>query len=214
MTTTLAATDFSHWATLVQQVIDEDVQGVETLYRELQGFHRHFQRKLGRTQGDDAYHDLILDLTRQIRRGCLREPERLLGYVRAVAQRKEALCIRTAAFCRNKEVDVDTAFGLASPNNDPERTTIRHEYVDIARRILLALPTRDREILLRFYVRGEHPDQIQQELSLTPTQFRVVKSRAKQRFTSMCQARLEGRKPSRASQTGEAEPSLQRRTAF
>lgn len=51
--------------------------------------------------------------------------------------------------------------------------------------VLRALSDRDREVLLRFYVREQHPDQICIEMGISETQLRLIKSRAKARFAEL-----------------------------
>jgi DNA-directed RNA polymerase specialized sigma24 family protein len=48
------------------------------------------------------------------------------------------------------------------------------------RKGLERLKPAQREILTRFYVQGQKPEQIRREMNLTATQFRLMKSRSKQ----------------------------------
>lgn len=73
---------------------------------------------------------------------------------------------------------------------DPERKAIEQENIGLAMRVLNTLPLRDRQVLIRFYLQEQSPRQICRELGLTPTQFRLTKSRAKARFTELGRARL------------------------
>jgi RNA polymerase sigma-70 factor (ECF subfamily) len=52
------------------------------------------------------------------------------------------------------------------------------------------LPARDKEILTRFYLREQSQEQICAEMSLTETQFRLLKSRAKARFGEIGKKKL------------------------
>jgi RNA polymerase sigma-70 factor (ECF subfamily) len=47
---------------------------------------------------------------------------------------------------------------------------------------LNSIAPRDREILMRFYLREEPADRICSEMGLSETQFHLLKSRAKARF--------------------------------
>ena len=49
-------------------------------------------------------------------------------------------------------------------------------------RVLKGLHPREREILIRYYLREQSPQEICREMRLTETQFRLIKSRAKARF--------------------------------
>jgi DNA-directed RNA polymerase specialized sigma24 family protein len=56
--------------------------------------------------------------------------------------------------------------------------------------VLRRLGARDREILEKFYFEQQAPDQICDEMKLTPTQFRLYKSRAIARCFDFAQERL------------------------
>ena len=60
-------------------------------------------------------------------------------------------------------------------------------------RILKSLPQRDREILIRFYLHEQRPEQICEDMNLSETQFRLIKSRAKARFGELGKRRMSKR---------------------
>jgi DNA-directed RNA polymerase specialized sigma24 family protein len=84
-------------------------------------------------------------------------------------------------------------FPQATP--DAEACLIEREHQEIASRVLQAMGERDRELLIRFYLREQSPRQIQEELSLSETQFRLIKSRAKARFTDLCREAIRPIRP-------------------
>jgi DNA-directed RNA polymerase specialized sigma24 family protein len=59
------------------------------------------------------------------------------------------------------------------------------ELMQVALRVLKEMPGRDREVLLRFYLHEEQPEEIQRALDITETHFRRVKSLAKRRFDEL-----------------------------
>ena len=61
----------------------------------------------------------------------------------------------------------------------------------LAATVLKTISARDREILTRFYLQEQSQEQICQEMSLTETQFRLLKSRAKAKFGELGKRRLE-----------------------
>ena len=67
---------------------------------------------------------------------------------------------------------------------------IARESHDVAMRVLNGLPPRDREVLVRFYLREQAADEICRDMGLTETQFRLIKSRAKARYGKLGQRRL------------------------
>ena len=62
---------------------------------------------------------------------------------------------------------------------------MHEKHARIVEQILAALPERDRQALVRFYVHGEPADVVCREAGLTEAQFRLIKTRAKQRFLAL-----------------------------
>ena len=182
------------WGDLVVEILAGETDAMDRLYSAFRSLRYYFYRQLGPCDGDDAYHELIIDLFTQIRRGSLREPARLAAYAKAIAAKKVAGCVRIRVLSRNREVSVECRDRLATSSMDPEAEAIQKENESIAARVLLSVSARDREVLTRFYIKGERPEAIETAMGLTSTQFRLIKSRAKQRFTELCQARLNRRK--------------------
>ena len=84
-------------------------------------------------------------------------------------------------------------------NRDPEETAIRQQHEQIAKRVLNSISKRDREILTRFYLLEQSQEQICDQMNLTETQFRLLKSRAKARFGELGKRRLTRRAVARFS---------------
>jgi len=179
------------WASIVARIRADDPTGMEELYRVFTTGIRFFIcRQLGPQDLDDRVHDAFLVIAQSIRRGDLREPERLMGYVRTVIRRQVAGHIGTLVDARRNLVDPDHGAVLRDRKPDPERNAIERQNMDLAMRVLNTLPKRDREVLVRFYMKEQSPQQICREMKLTATQFRLTKSRAKARFTELGQARF------------------------
>jgi RNA polymerase sigma-70 factor (ECF subfamily) len=81
---------------------------------------------------------------------------------------------------------------LIDIGSNPEVTAIARQRVDLARSVLEKMTSRDREILSRFYLREQSQEQICTEMDLSETQFRLLKSRAKQRFADLGRRQVEG----------------------
>ncbi len=175
------------WAEIVARIRDGDAAAMEELYSIFARGIRYFLlRNLGSEELDDRVHDCFVIVTEAIQNGELRDPARLMGYVRTVVKRQIASAIDTAVDQRRTHVDYDeTMFGLTDFNNDPEQSTISRQRSEIARKVMLSISRRDREILDRFYVQEQPPEQICDEMGLSPTQFRLLKSRAKTRFGNL-----------------------------
>ena len=119
-----------------------------------------------------------------IREGALREPERLMGFVRTVARRLALAGIRRATRGRREKRAEDQP-ALVDHNATPERHHLQAEEQGYLRKILGSLPQLDREIISRFYLQDQTRQQICTELSLTAVQFRLRKSRAKSRLCTL-----------------------------
>jgi len=125
-----------------------------------------------------------------IRRGELREPERLMGFVRTIVRRQVASHIDKAVQTRREQLDLDASSRVADPHGNPEEAAIFNQKGDMIRKVLSELTSRDREILTRFYLEEETQEEICTEMTLTETQFRLLKSRAKSRFGELGKKRL------------------------
>ena len=194
--------EFQEYAAMVARIQAGDGAGYEQLYRVLnRGLRYSLVRQLGPQDMEDKLHDVLLIVITAIRRGQLREPARLMGFVRTVAQRRVIQDIEQAVYTRQKEIILEPGTELADKNQDPEKAMISRERIEIMKSALAHMPPRQREILERFYLREQTAEQICAEMSLTETQFRLMKSRAKAEFGSIGQrhiaasSRLRSQKP-------------------
>jgi len=180
------------WSGLVERIRRDDPSGMEELYRVFaRGIRFYLCRQLGPQELDDRVHDTFLIVVQAIRRGDLREPERLMGFVRTVVRRQVAAHIDELVHSRREEVEIDVNTRLPDHTWNPEQNLASRENVALMRRVLESLSRRDREILIRFYLQEESQDQICREMELTETQFRLLKSRAKARFGELGKKKLQ-----------------------
>ena len=172
------------WAAMVQQIEAGDQNGIETLHATFSRGLRYFlSRKLGSHEYEDTVQDTLVTVIAAIRKGQIREPERLPGFVRTIAIRNAFLVIGKRVRSR-QEVELDAGVNLYVPDtkHNPEKEAMVREHAELMRKALEALPPRQREVLERFYLREQTPEQICNEMRLTDTQFRLLKSRAKAHF--------------------------------
>ena len=185
----------SSWALLVERIREADPLAVEELYGLFsRGIRFYLWRHLGPQDLDDRVHDAFLAVMQAIQAGDLREPERLLGFVRTVVRRQVATQIDNAVHARRSRFSHDVLATLHDRETGPEEAAMHRENQDLAMRILRSIPARDREVLIRFYLREQTADEICRDLGLTETQFRLLKSRAKARFGELGKARLAQRR--------------------
>ena len=180
---------------LVERIRQGDPAGMEQLYAVFaKGVRSFLWRQLGPRDLDDKVHDIFLIVTQSIRRGDLREPERLMGYVRTVLRRQVAAYIEEAIHARRNEVEVEPGLYLTDRQISPERIILERQTQEVAMRLLRSLPERDRNVLTRFYLEEQPAEQICRDMDLTETQFRLIKSRAKARYGELGKRRFAQRK--------------------
>ena len=172
------------WGALVNGVRDGDSAAMAELYGIFARGIRYFlMRNLGPDDLDDKVHDCFVIVTQAIQNGDLREPERLMGYVRTVVKRQIAASIGISVQQRRTRVDFEESmFAVSDWRDNPEHTLIARQRSEIARKVLNGVSRRDREILNRFYVLEQPQERICAEMGLSYNQFRLLKSRAKARF--------------------------------
>jgi len=176
---------------LVSRIQADETLAQEELYRIFaRGIKFQICRQLGPQDLDDKVHDCFLIVVQAIRRGELREPDRLMGFVQTVVRRQIAAYIETIIQNRKQITELETGRIVADFGRDPENSIMDQEEEELAYRVLKGISSRDREILIRFYLREESQEVICEKMNLTDTQFRLLKSRAKARFGQMGKRRL------------------------
>lgn len=178
-------------ASLVERIRSGQTDGMEELYHLfLKGIRFYLCRQLGTEELDDKVHDTFVVVVQAIRRGELRDPERLMGFVQTVVRRQVAAHIDRAVNSRQGVLHPDAGLRIVDRISNPEENAVFKQRIDLIRRVLAELDGRDREILTRFYLREQGQQQICSEMDLNETQFRLLKSRAKARFGQLGRKRL------------------------
>ena len=143
------------------------------------GYLRH---RLGNQDVTDLTHDVFLVVVEAIRQNQLHDPARLMGFVKTVLQRKIAAHLKATLRRRNLEQDITAEFSMADSGARPDDAVECRERTQIMQRVFSSLTQREREILERFYLQEQSANQIREEMKLTCTNYRVLKSRAKAKF--------------------------------
>src|SRR5947209_3162728 len=179
------------WPVLVDQIKAGEDAGMEQLYKLFsRGIRYYLCRQLEPQELEDKVHDTFLIVVNAIRKGDLREPERLMGFVRTVVRRQVAAYIEQAVHTRREQTDLETGITVADRKQNPEQEAILKQKSELMKSALEALSERDRDILVRFYLQEQSQEQICREMSLTETQFRLLKSRAKAKFGEIGKKKL------------------------
>jgi RNA polymerase sigma-70 factor, ECF subfamily len=180
------------WVDLVERIRTCRTDGMQELYDLFsKGIRFYLCRQLGPQDLDDKVHDTFVVVVQAIRNGELREPERLMGFVRTIVRRQVAAHIDKVVHARREQMEFDaSAARVADPKGTPEEAAMFRQRTELILKVLEELGSRDREILTRFYLREQSQEEICSEMGLTETQFRLLKSRAKSRFGELGKKKL------------------------
>lgn len=188
------------WARLVDQIRAGDSCAMEELYGVFSRGIRFFLcRQLGPYEIEDKVHDAFLAVVQSIIRGDLREPERLMGFVRTVVKRQIAASIDQTVQVRRDMVEMEEGLSVPERKRNPEQAAIRQQRIELMCQLLKGISGRDREILTRFYLNEQTQEQICEDMHLSDNQFRLLKSRAKARFGDLGRKKLARKHLSRVS---------------
>ncbi|MEP6539558.1 MAG: sigma-70 family RNA polymerase sigma factor [Bryobacteraceae bacterium] len=191
---TPVATSTTDWVSLVERIKAGSEEGMTELYRLFsKGIRFYLCRQLGPQELDDKVHDTFLIVVQAIRRGDLREPERLMGFVRTVVRRQVAAYIEEAVQTRREQLDIESGVIVADAKRNPEEKAIGRQNEDLMVQVLRSMSGRDRDILTRFYLNEQSQERICADMNLSETQFRLLKSRAKARFGELGKKKLQNR---------------------
>jgi RNA polymerase sigma-70 factor (ECF subfamily) len=185
--------EYARWADLVHCIEAGDAEGMAELYRFFwNGLRYHLCRNTGSQDLNDRLHNLFILIVEAIKRGDIRQPERLMGFVRTVTRRQVVAHIRHTVDAK-VEIPLDFEIRLGSTEQNPEEAAILRQREVFVRFVMNELSGRDREVLTRFYIQEQSQATICGEMDLTETQFRLLKSRAKARFGELGKKNLRPR---------------------
>ncbi len=118
----------------------------------------------------------------KLRNGELRDPSRLPGFVAQIARSLAVEHYRKTSR-RKTEADSDAVQEAAAGGSGQLDSLLVRERADLVRQVIQELGTsRDRDILLRFYIAEEDKERISADFGLTSLQFNRVLHRARQRY--------------------------------
>jgi RNA polymerase sigma-70 factor, ECF subfamily len=188
------ATD--EWSLLVARIQKGEADALTELYQIFgRGVRFFMYRQLGPQDLDDRVHDAFLVVVQAIQRGDLRDPARLMGFVRTIVRRQVATRIDHLVQTRREQVPLETGPIIADRTGTPEEQAMGGQQAQLMLKILHGMSPRDRDILTRFYIQEQAQEQICREMDLTDTQYRLLKSRAKARFGDLGRRALGPKRP-------------------
>lgn len=199
------------YSQLITRIRAGDTSAMEEVYQTLlPGLRWMIRRSLGPQDTDDVVNDVFCTAFQMINNGAVREPERLPGYVWGIARIQIVKYIRSRVVRRERESELESGGCKADRQPSPEEVVRVNEVRAVAREALKGLPERYHEVLVRFYLKHQSSGEICRDLKLTPTQFRLTKSRAKSRFGRLGKQILSRKQPGYSLwRTAEPQPALQ-----
>jgi RNA polymerase sigma-70 factor (ECF subfamily) len=151
-------------------------------------------RRLTRDEAaaEDLYQETFRLVIEKLRRGELREPERLPGFVSGTARNLFLGSVRRGGRRRKWYGDPEAAETAPDPAPGQLARLLARERAAAVRRVLAELRNdRDREILSRYYIAGEDKEDICRGLGLSDLHFNRVLFRARQRYRELYERRAE-----------------------
>ena len=146
----------------------------------------------GRPEAEDLFQDTFRIGLEKLRRGELREPAKLPGFLAQIARSLAIEHYRKIAR-RKTDADSDAVLDAVAAGESPLAGLLAKESSALVRRVLQDLANeRDRQILLRFYIAEEDKDRIAADYGLSGLQFNRVLHRARQRYKELLTERLGG----------------------
>ncbi|HEX3128474.1 MAG TPA: sigma-70 family RNA polymerase sigma factor [Thermoanaerobaculia bacterium] len=144
-----------------------------------------------RTVADDLFQETFRLALEKIRKGEVRDPERLAGFLRSLAKNLSIEHYRRGSRREVREEELGAAAEMSAPDTGQLGHLLRQEKAALIRRVLEELGSeRDRQILFRFYIAEEDKEQIRSDLGLTGPEFNLVLFRARRRYRELYERRI------------------------
>jgi RNA polymerase sigma-70 factor (ECF subfamily) len=138
-----------------------------------------------RSATEDLSQETFMKAIAKIRRGELRDPARLSGFICGIARFMAIEYVRKGRRLINKE-EIGETEQLADPAPSQLDEICQQERCDAVRQVLSEMKIeRDREVLRRYYIEEEDKEHICQDLGLTATQFSRIVFRALDRYKKL-----------------------------
>jgi RNA polymerase sigma-70 factor, ECF subfamily len=203
----------SGWDPILTGIREGKAAEAEELYRRLHPGIQFLAYRKCPERTDDLVQQCFVELIIAIQAGKIEKPDGVAGYARTILLRLISRQIDSHVKQRDREANLDVYDALRDARPDPEQQATASQLTEIIRAVLARMRFQDKEVLFRFYVNGEPAEKICVEMGLTETQFRLLKSRAKDKFAKRAGAVLQLRKPLAHATGSEAAPSRFRMVA-
>ncbi len=142
------------------------------------------------TVAEDLFQETFRLALEKVRRGEVRDPDRLPGFLRSLAKNLSIEHYRRGSRRELREEELEAATELTAPEAGQLGQLLRQEKAALVRRVLEELGSeRDRQVLFRFYIAEEDKEQIRSDLGLSGPEFNLVLFRARRRYRDLYERR-------------------------
>jgi RNA polymerase sigma-70 factor, ECF subfamily len=139
-----------------------------------------------RAAAEDLYQETFRLALEKIRHGEVREPDRLVGFLRSLAKNLSIHHYRRGSVREVREEDLDAAVELSNEEAGQLGQLLRKEKVALVRRVLAELASeRDRQVLFRFYIAEEEREHIRSDMGLSGPELNMILFRARRRYREL-----------------------------
>ena len=168
---------------LVVRIIAGDRAAEDMLARESERGIRRVLRRAGLSQWDIAEltHDTLETAIAKVKRGELRDPAALSGFVCGIARGK-ASNLRRRIEGHPTTSDPAQLGSLVAEGEEPDGFVTREQGKELVWQVLRSMRPRDREVLIHFILHDEDKDEVCACVGISPARFHGILCRAKQRF--------------------------------
>jgi RNA polymerase sigma-70 factor, ECF subfamily len=182
-------------ANLVSRILGGDRQAeAELVERYSRGVRIIIRREVGDAAiADDLFQETFCLVLEKVRRGDVREPEKLSGFICGIARN---LVIEHFRRATRRGILTGTEESTSLPHPAPNQFDglLRKEKAELVRQVLKEMPNqRDIEVLFRFYLAEEEKEKICADHGLSGSQLNLVLHRARERYRKLYE-RLIGEK--------------------
>ncbi len=143
-----------------------------------------------KTLADDLCNEAFRIVLERLHQQPLEDPDKLAPYLAQTARFLARTNQRTVRRRRTFTGQQQAIEEFGDPEADPSAATQTEARAKAVRRVLKEIPNvRDREILVRVYLRDEDKEQVCRELGIDESHFRRVVFRARERFRALIEKR-------------------------
>lgn len=183
-------------ADIVSKIENQDMQGLEDLQVVFGVIIKRILMRLVGLDWEEHYGAVLYEVFEAVRKHGMRNPAALPGIVSTITRRTAFIEIKrrsrfqsidylTGGGQHSSELPIDIEKRLSAKQKSQEESVIDKQNRQYIAWAFTLLSPRDRDILHRFYILGQSPTAIQNELGWTENQFRLRKFHAKSRMTKL-----------------------------